>query len=187
MTGTPPSTLRFRSRCSSSSLLMAPDPVDILLVSPDDADDRLLGELLRDGERVHRVSGAEAALAAAADDGARDVVVFAAELADDGDALRRLAEELRTPVIVLGDESGPAPIAEAKARGAVDHLPRLGLTRETLHRAVGYAVEHRRTVDRLRHDALHDALTGLPNRTLFLDRLTWSLRRARRRDGRGRC
>ena len=33
----------------------------------------------------------------------------------------------------------------------------------------------------LRHDALHDALTGLPNRALFLDRLELSVRRARRR------
>src|SRR3954470_11869091 len=32
----------------------------------------------------------------------------------------------------------------------------------------------------LRHHALHDALTGLPNRALFLDRLELSLRRARR-------
>jgi diguanylate cyclase (GGDEF)-like protein len=163
---------------------MAPGPLDLLLVSPDDGDHRLLGERLGAGERLHRVTGAEAALAAG-DEGSHDVVLVAAELAD-GDALRRLVEELRTPVIVLGDESGPERIAEAKARGAVDHLPRRGLTAETLHRALGYAVEHRRTVDRLRHDALHDGLTGLPNRTLFLDRLTWSLRRAQRRGGRGR-
>jgi diguanylate cyclase (GGDEF)-like protein len=32
----------------------------------------------------------------------------------------------------------------------------------------------------LRHDALHDPLTGLPNRALFLDRLELSLKRARR-------
>lgn len=43
--------------------------------------------------------------------------------------------------------------------------------------------EHRQTEAKLQHDAMHDALTGLPNRALFQDRLTLALsRRARRPD-----
>ncbi len=34
--------------------------------------------------------------------------------------------------------------------------------------------------DQLRHDALYDALTGLPNRTLFLDRLKQAIEYSRR-------
>jgi Amt family ammonium transporter len=43
--------------------------------------------------------------------------------------------------------------------------------------------ERKQKEARLQHDALHDVLTGLPNRALFLDRLTVALhRRSRRRD-----
>jgi len=44
--------------------------------------------------------------------------------------------------------------------------------------------ERKRVQERLLHDALHDALTGLPNRTLLLDRLSFALERTRRRNER---
>src|SRR6185436_11939139 len=41
--------------------------------------------------------------------------------------------------------------------------------------------ERKKVEDQLLHDAFHDALSGLANRTLFLDRLGLSLARAKRR------
>jgi diguanylate cyclase (GGDEF)-like protein/PAS domain S-box-containing protein len=44
--------------------------------------------------------------------------------------------------------------------------------------------ERKRVESQLQHDALHDALTGLPNRVLFLDRLEHALRRGAREESR---
>lgn len=43
--------------------------------------------------------------------------------------------------------------------------------------------ERRSLEERLRHQALHDALTGLPNRSLFMDRLSQAMATAKRRPG----
>ncbi len=49
-----------------------------------------------------------------------------------------------------------------------------------LRRALAHAIERKRSEAELAHQALHDQLTDLPNRALFLDRLGVALERARR-------
>ena len=50
-----------------------------------------------------------------------------------------------------------------------------------LGRSVRYALSRQRTDTRLARQALHDPLTGLPNRALLLDRLNVAIARSRRR------
>src|SRR5215218_10513663 len=175
------SLLTFRAGRTFGARTMAEPPFIVLLVAPDEAVRRLIGGLLADDcAEVHWVTSQTSALAAVAEH-PHDAVLLDAELGDEATVRGLLEEDPRVQVILLGDPSGAAAVQAARAAGAVDHLPKAALDPDTLERAVRYAADHRRSVERLQHGALHDALTGLPNRTLFLDRLEQSLRRARRR------
>jgi diguanylate cyclase (GGDEF)-like protein/PAS domain S-box-containing protein len=51
---------------------------------------------------------------------------------------------------------------------------------DSVCRLAAVAIDHRALTDKLSHQAQHDALTGLPNRLLFQDRLNQALAQARR-------
>ena len=51
---------------------------------------------------------------------------------------------------------------------------------EALANVLANAIERRSAEEKTQHEALHDPLTGLPNRNLFLDRLQHALAQARR-------
>jgi diguanylate cyclase (GGDEF)-like protein/PAS domain S-box-containing protein len=55
---------------------------------------------------------------------------------------------------------------------------------QTLANVLGNAFERQRTENDIRHRALHDPLTGLPNRILLMDRLGQGLQRLRRTQSR---
>lgn len=86
------------------------------------------------------------------------------------------------PILVLADEENEEQALTAVRAGAQDYLIKSELYPTLLCRAVKYAIERKRAEVKLAYQAMHDSLTGLPNRALFLDRLSVAIDRARRTD-----
>jgi diguanylate cyclase (GGDEF)-like protein len=84
------------------------------------------------------------------------------------------------PVVVLSGTADQSLALEAVQSGAQDYLVKGPTGWEIASRAMRYAIERKRMEERLHHMATHDALTDLPNRTLFNDRLTHAIELSRR-------
>jgi diguanylate cyclase (GGDEF)-like protein len=84
------------------------------------------------------------------------------------------------PVVVLSGSADQTLALEAVQSGAQDYLVKGPMGWEIASRAMRYAIERKRSEERLHFMATHDALTGLPNRTLFHDRLTHAIELSRR-------
>ena len=108
---------------------------------------------------------------------------------DAQQALEHLKKrELNVPFIIVSGCIGEECAVECMKFGATDYLLKDRLTR--LGQAVRKAVNERclredqlRVEEQLLHNSLHDALTGLPNRALFLDRAQRCLHQMERREG----
>src|SRR4051812_36468784 len=81
------------------------------------------------------------------------------------------------PVLVLTGNSDEPTAIRAVREGAQDVIVKNRADEQGLRRAVVLAIERKRVEARLAHQALHDDLTGLPNRELFLDRLGQAMSR----------
>src|SRR5262245_57157263 len=158
----------------------------VLLVEDNPADARLVQELLRDAgvktcELVH-VGRLEAALGALRED------VFDAVLLDLGLPEAQGLESLTpisnappdVPIVVLSGRADEGIAIQAVQLGAQDYLVKGSKDGHGLVRTVRYAIERKRSEEYFVHVANHDALTNLPNRRLFVDRLSQALMRARR-------
>jgi diguanylate cyclase (GGDEF)-like protein len=158
----------------------------VLLIEDDPRAAMLIGEMLRaawaQGLVIAHAQRFADATQELIDHGATCVLLDIP--ADDPDPLRTL-EHLRSaapdvPVIVLSDRADEDFGLAAVTAGAQDFLRASELNPVLLARAVRYAIERKRSEVDLAHQALHDPLTGLPNRALFIDRLTVALDRSRR-------
>jgi diguanylate cyclase (GGDEF)-like protein len=86
------------------------------------------------------------------------------------------------PVVVVTADDDAARGVKAVQAGAQDYLIKGEMDSAQLCRSVRYAIERGRSELLLAHQALHDALTGLPNRMLLLDRLGYALAQSERED-----
>ena len=169
----------------------------VLLVEDSELDAELfLAELRRSGfetdcERVDTEAQFRDALSSAA----WEMVVCDHTLPgfNSSEALRIVREsELDVPFVILSGTIGEEAAVEALKAGARDvvvksNLARLGpVVDRVLHEAQNrrhqkqLELERTELQARLHHQAFHDALTGLPNRVLALDRAQQMLARARR-------
>jgi diguanylate cyclase (GGDEF)-like protein len=159
----------------------------LLLVEDNRAQARIMERMLADGgldfEVVHvgtlaaakqHLSGARVACILL------DLTLPDAERLDGLAEVKNLAPEAPV-VVVTADEDAERGIKAVQA-GAQDYLLKGEMDGAQLCRAVRFAIERARSEQELAHRALHDDLTGLPNRTLFLDRLSYSLTQSGRQE-----
>ncbi|MBV9526605.1 MAG: EAL domain-containing protein [Candidatus Dormibacteraeota bacterium] len=178
------------SRTAAYPVRAAPDgaPKRVLVVEDSPSDAALVRRMLRDEpgkDRLELVSvgSAGAAVTALA---ARDTACVILDLGlPDAQGLDGLVQ-IRTaapdaPIIVLTGRDDESVGLQALREGAQDYLTKGDVNAGTLRRSLRYAIERMRVDRQLHHLAYHDALTGLPNRMLFEDRVRSALARMRTR------
>jgi diguanylate cyclase (GGDEF)-like protein len=84
------------------------------------------------------------------------------------------------PIVILSGMQDELLAVKAVQEGAQDYLIKGRVDGDSLGRSINYAIERKQSEVELARKAMHDPLTGLPNRALFLDRLVhaaaWSKR-----------
>ena len=86
------------------------------------------------------------------------------------------------PIVVAGEQIGFIAASVTTKPERLTVTPRLADRLKGLAAQASTAISNARLVDQIRFQAVHDALTGLPNRALILDRTEQMLARARRSD-----
>jgi diguanylate cyclase (GGDEF)-like protein len=163
-------------------------PPRILLVEDNPLHARLVREMLFDAwgpgvELTHheRLGDVDAAAAAGADCILLDLTLPDAEGLEAVIEMRAVAPEIA--LVVLSSRADEGMALQAVQQGAQDYLNKGTIDAALLSRGIRYAIERKGLESQLAHLAMHDGLTGLPNRALFLDRVERALLRRDQRSG----
>ena len=104
------------------------------------------------------------------------------------DVIRRLADTGSHAAFILltghGDET---VVTQALRAGASDYLTKRELSHsefslDILDKTLRHAIQRKRTMEQLEHNAFHDRLTGLGNRALFIEHLRHSIKHTKRHE-----
>lgn len=95
---------------------------------------------------------------------------------------KAISNGCRSPIILLTGQGDKEVDFMAMQAGAADYLVKGEFEAQLLERAIRYSLRHAQSMERLLFEALHDSLTGLPNRTKFSEVLSDALKKAARKD-----
>ena len=167
-----------------------PEPaLRILLVDEESAEYMHVAHVAAAIERDHFVSWCDQPDSALATmlSGEYDVILLDCQRRpDQARALLRDAvlNDCKTPIIVMTEVLDSELDSAAIADGATDYLIKNQLDAAQLERSVRHALQRKRHELQLAHRARFDALTDLPNRQLFRERIEHAVVRAQRESGR---
>jgi diguanylate cyclase (GGDEF)-like protein len=104
--------------------------------------------------------------------------------------IRSMADDIGLPTVVVTETEEESLALDSQGYGTPNYLIRGEFQARVLIRSIQQAIERQRMLNRLReaeerelHLSTHDQLTGLPNRYLFIDRLSQALHSSRRHRG----
>lgn len=84
----------------------------------------------------------------------------------------------QAPIVMLSGVDDETIMLDCLKEGAQDFLLKSEISSHSLVRAIRYAQERKQLSIQMRYLAQHDALTGLANRTLFIDRVKHAIEQA---------